>query len=412
MANTTLADARTTSQGDNTAEVELPVRFSKDAVNMSKADLYNKFRKYTNIPSTDEPTGEKRSFNAIYEYRMANMNDTYSTVFNRAGRGNYYLQWLIKNTSIISYGFDPKFRLRRFAIPYLTNDGHVDFLHMFADSTIFSPCRPMTSTYTMSAFLIGDIEAIEEFAWFSENMEPSEDKSENVRMGDFKISSKGISTKEVVIPIKTLRLPKQSFYPYIEQDIYSMFDKFLNSSSNIWLLTGPKGTGKTTLLRALVAHSKRKGNFCSDTATLMHSDGLSYISDLAFDEDPQLIILEDASEKFLGHRTEGNTGMSSILNVFEGALPATGKLIISTNVTDISKMDRALTRPGRCFAVTSFGGLTLEQCNKVMTDMEREHITEEQYRASRGGDDLLTLASLLNLDVPSVNLKQKVFGFA
>lgn len=411
-----LRDAITASQANTKPMTDLPSRFSKKDVNYAW-DRSNPLTKLGPIfiknilGNVSGAEDENYSFSHVFGYHMEYGINSTGTSFTRSGRGNYYLQWLLENTAIIPFGFESAYRLRRFAIPYMTDRGTVEFLFMFADSDIFKPNRGMETTYEMSAFLLGDINVIEEFAWFSMVMEPSEDRDLNARMCDFKISSTGIVDREVVVPVKNLRLPKQSFYPYIEEDLYSMFDRFINSSSNIWLLTGPKGTGKTTLLRSLVAHSKRTGNFCSDTNTIMHVDGIAHISNLAFEENPQLIIIEDASEEFLCQRTEGNSGMASILNIFEGALPATGKLIISTNVTDIGRMDSALTRPGRCFAVTTFRELTLEESNAVLTDMGKEHITEEQYVTAKGGEKLLSLASLLNMDVPSIKAKVNKFGF-
>lgn len=412
----TLKESLTASQASTQAMVELPRRFDRDNVyqvwNNGVAVKDGPLRIMNELVGNMIRDNEcSFSFSEVFQHFMRKKINAVGTTFIRSGRGNYYLQWLFKNTAIISFGFDTDYRLRRFAIPYVDDLGVVRYMFMFADSDILKPNRGMESTYNMSAFLLGDLDVIEEFVWFSKNMEPAEDRELNARMTDFKITSNGIVTREVVVPIKSLRMPKQSFYPYIEENIYTLFDKFMQSSSNIWLLTGPKGTGKTTLLRALVAHSKCTGNFCSDTKTVLHSDGIAHISNLAFHEKPQLIIIEDASEEFLCQRTEGNTGMASILNTFEGALPATGKLIISTNVTDVGRMDSALVRPGRCFAVTSFRELTLEECNRVLNDMERENISQEQYDAAKGNQRMLTLASLLNLDVPSIKAKSKSFGF-
>jgi SpoVK/Ycf46/Vps4 family AAA+-type ATPase len=294
----------------------------------------------------------------------------------------------------------------------LTENKEVRFLFMFADADIYKPGAQMKDTHSLTMFVIGDPKQAEVFSWFVKHMEPQHDTTETIKLTEFHLGSQGIAERSKLIPLNTIRTAKQEFYPAIDNNIYQLYDRFMASPSNIWLLVGPRGTGKTTFIRTLAAHSGCPAHICSDTTTMCHPSGVQHISQLANDDKKNLIVVEDAGEEFLGPRTEGNQTMASILNIFEGVLPTSGKLIITTNVIDVNKMDPALLRPGRLFATTWFGYLNHKQANKILRSVGKKPITEKKYIEVKAEQkEGVTLAQILNLETQDLVRAQRKFGF-
>lgn len=185
------------------------------------------------------------------------------------------------------------------------------------------------------------------------------------------------------------------FYPWMNgEDITEYFLQFLHSSANVLILYGEPGGGKTTFLRTAV---KRLGLRALGTADqrIMNTEGFiqqcgTKMSGRNDGAQYDVLIAEDA-EILASRRSDGNTVMSSLLNALDGATKETSfKLVITTNQKDLSKMDPALLRPGRCFDVMEFGKLTAEQAMEVRALLGKPHMVFEK-------DDWL-LADVLNRD--------------
>jgi hypothetical protein len=166
----------------------------------------------------------------------------------------------------------------------------------------------------------------------------------------------------VNVPLNTERLPVQEMYPFLgEEALTSYYDRFLASQANILLLIGPPGTGKTTFIRGLLAHSNSSAIVTYDAAILEKD----YLFARFIEDETGVMVLED-SDNFLKARSDGNTMMHRFLNVGDGLVTTKGKkLIFSTNLPSIRDVDPALVRPGRCFDILNFAPLNVEQATKL-----------------------------------------------
>lgn len=164
-------------------------------------------------------------------------------------------------------------------------------------------------------------------------------------------------------PLNVERLPIDEMYPFLGEPLTEYYDRFMNSSSNILLLIGPPGTGKTSFIRGLLAHSKTSASVTYDPNILSKDNFFASF----LESDTNVMVLED-SDNFLSSRTEGNTMMHKFLNVGDGLVASSSKkLIFSTNLPSITDVDAALVRPGRCHDVLEFKPLTVDQA-KVLAD--------------------------------------------
>lgn len=152
------------------------------------------------------------------------------------------------------------------------------------------------------------------------------------------------------IPLRAPQGITDSSYPFIEEGVEQFVQDFLASSENVLLLLGIPGSGKSNLIKHIIAKSRKNALITYDPE-VMKKDGIfaSFI-----EEDYGSLIMEDA-DAFLGARTEGNLMMTKFLNVADGIVSMNGKkMIFSTNLEKLDDIDFALLRPGRCHAVINF----------------------------------------------------------
>jgi ATPase family associated with various cellular activities (AAA) len=185
----------------------------------------------------------------------------------------------------------------------------------------------------------------------------------------------------VQIPISMGEIHQEA-YPYIT-DIYKYADDFFNSSSNILLLPGDPGTGKTNFIKFLISTQRRKDRtfkvYLSYSEKMIDSD--YFFSQFLEDPDSNILLLEDV-DTMIAPREDGNSAMVKVLNAGDGIISLKKKIIISTNIKNESEMDSALIRPGRCYDVLHFRELTYveaETLSKVigvdMPETKKENYT-------------------------------------
>lgn len=88
------------------------------------------------------------------------------------------------------------------------------------------------------------------------------------------------------------------------------------------------------------------------------------------------ILAYEDIDNHLSAREDGNQLMSTVLNASEGIVQHPGKKIVfSTNLSSIDRIDPALLRVGRCFDILQFRNLSSEEANVVRQDLNLEPCT-------------------------------------
>jgi hypothetical protein len=190
-------------------------------------------------------------------------------------------------------------------------------------------------------------------------------------------------------------------YPYIEGGVDNFIDDFKESSENILILLGVPGTGKSTFLKYMLSRMKQNAIVTYDTKILEKD----YFFGEFISGENGILIMEDA-DTFLEARSVGNVMMHKFLNVGDGLVSSPKKKIIfTTNLESSDNIDKALIRPGRCFAVLNFRELSQKEAKSFMN----EYIPNSNLELE---ENSYTLAELYNKvrNRKVVETKQK-FGF-
>jgi len=176
------------------------------------------------------------------------------------------------------------------------------------------------------------------------------------------------------------------------------------NKTNLVILQGAPGTGKTTYIRYLTHKLKKNIIFISP-------DMVNQITDPAFipfliKNNDAVLIIEDA-EPALGKRgPDGRTGaVSNILNLTDGLLSDCLNIsIVATINTNEKNIDEALTRKGRLLLHHNFEKLSIEKSKALLEKLGRKDVEVNQP---------MTLSDIYfyGEDNNSSELKPKRMGF-
>jgi SpoVK/Ycf46/Vps4 family AAA+-type ATPase len=174
----------------------------------------------------------------------------------------------------------------------------------------------------------------------------------------------------------------------------------MKSASSLLFLSGPPGTGKTSLIRWLL-HEYNLNAAVTYEEKLLSSD--STFVDFLTGDSQNVFVIEDA-DTILGSRSrEGNKMIARFLNVSDGLIKFPNKKVIfTTNLDDFKKVDEALLRPGRCYGMIKCRALTYDEAAAAAA-------VAKLKLPARAGD--YTIAELFNPGVDAPALDQPRIGF-
>ena len=156
-------------------------------------------------------------------------------------------------------------------------------------------------------------------------------------------------------------------YPSLGAPVEDFVRGYLEAPDSVLILLGPPGGGKTRLVREILASmTRRKGE---DAEVMYTSDKRALSSDELFVQfitgTHDALVIEDI-DHLLKARTSGNEEMHRFLGIADGIARAQGrKIIFTTNLPNVTDIDPALTRPGRCHAVKTLRGLELAEAQRL-----------------------------------------------
>lgn len=194
--------------------------------------------------------------------------------------------------------------------------------------------------------------------------------------------------------------PIDEMYPWLgNESLKDYYHRFMNSKSNILILIGVPGTGKTTFTRGLLQETRQSAMVTYSEEIIRQDEFFTnwYRSKNTF------LIMED-SDSMLLPRTDGNSMMTKFLSLGDGLMSFPNKkMIFSTNLPNVSDIDSALTRPGRCFDIVKFAPLTQEQGRKLC----------DKLNIVYPGGSGLTVSEIFNAQRNEVTNKKRssTFGF-
>lgn len=250
-------------------------------------------------------------------------------------------------------------------LPYIV---HTDSIAEFYDDDIIIAILPDYDVNNLKISGYGDPDEVEMYKnLFSKAMKSS---SSEIKMSWYYSSGRGIDSTDIPIEIGTT-VAQNSHYPFIKEGVDSYLERYHNSKNTILLLTGEPGTGKTSFIRHYISTYMLNSIVTYDENVMMRDD--FYINFLT-NAKKNILIVEDA-DLLLSAREDGeNKIMSKFLNVSDGLVKGINKKIIfSTNITQLNRIDSAITRKGRCFDVIGFRKLTKDEANVI----SREHSLPE-----------------------------------
>lgn len=165
-------------------------------------------------------------------------------------------------------------------------------------------------------------------------------------------------SRQITLSERDVETAHQAFYPWLSVALDDYFDAFMASKEPVLMLIGPPGTGKSTFIRSLIVRRQLDAWLAYNQGVV---DNPALMDEFMSTQGADLLVYEDI-DQHLGMREDGNTLMATLLNAVKGIGDfGKKKVIFSTNLPDINRVDSALVRIGRCFDILEHRLLNQEE---------------------------------------------------
>lgn len=156
-------------------------------------------------------------------------------------------------------------------------------------------------------------------------------------------------------------------------------------SKGLILLHGAAGTGKTTYIRYLINHIKKRIIYIPPNMTDIIADPDMVKTLLRYSN--SILVIEDAENVLTKRGADSKQAVANILNLTDGLLSDCAHIqILATFNTDIINIDSALLRKGRLLAKYEFKPLAEDRVKKLSQKLkvkiDGEHTLADIYNAN------------------------------
>lgn len=164
------------------------------------------------------------------------------------------------------------------------------------------------------------------------------------------------------LPVKNNQHFYPELYPSLGDDPIGFIEGFLASKANVLILMGEAGMGKSALINEIILTAKRRTQVVYDKEIMGNDVLYTAFIKQALREDGGVMVMEDADNVLSDRIISNNNTMAKLLNLSDGIIDTSGaKFIFTANIKELSDIDHALTRPGRCYDIVRFTPLTYKQ---------------------------------------------------
>lgn len=142
-------------------------------------------------------------------------------------------------------------------------------------------------------------------------------------------------------------------------------ENFIENELGIFIFNGIPGTGKSSLLKYLIANTSAKFIWM-DSDLLANINSEAFISFIVDEAKDSIIILEDCEKLLTDRKLSYNQNLGTLLNISDGILGDSLKLkFICTFNSDLRNIDSAILRKGRLKGRYEFKKLSLDKTNNL-----------------------------------------------